>query len=440
LTARIPLSPLDQVLFHLDQSPMPWSCHFEVRVPGRLDGERLAAAASAAAARQPMARARLAPYRRRDRRLYWEIPDDPGPVPVEVVDCPDDAAVGEARSALMGRRLDLTGGPPFALTLARRPGGDSLIINLSHTAGDGTSGLLLLGAIARAYEIGDGCHGEQQSHSPGDSPPVTPAEVADLQAELAGRPKPAVKAERRPKPTALVGIAGGRRGLLRWEFRQLRFPAPLTAEILGRRRDGATLNDVLLGSLAVAIRRFNDELGQTPAALSLLMPIDLRPPGRAAEIMSNMFTSIPVPVLADEQSCLDAAQSALAPRTALIKSRRLGGELLDIPSVIGRWPVGILHSLGRILLAIGARLRIGEDAVVITNVGRVEPPDFGAPAGAAIEVWISPPVQMPPGIGVAVATMNGELVITLRYGREQFDAAGAARFLELWRGVLLDGR
>ncbi|HWH11212.1 MAG TPA: condensation domain-containing protein [Solirubrobacteraceae bacterium] len=443
MTVRIPLQPLDQALFHLDQGPTPWSCHFELRVPGRLDDARVRAAARAAANRQPIARARLAAHRRRDRRLYWEIPDQIDDVPVEVVDCDDDADADRARSALIGRRVDLTAGPPFALTLAHRPGGDSLIMNLSHVAGDGTSGVLLLASIAHAYRVGDSEQQSHQNHQVGDSEQQSHqnhqvGEVAALQAELAGRPRRTGKRDKRPRPTALVKVTGGRPGTIGSGFRQLRFDAAETAAITGRRASGVTLNDVLLGSLAVAIRRFNDAAGADPATVSLLMPIDLRQPGRAEQIVSNVFFSVPVAVLADEQSDLIDAQLAVAPRAASIKAKRLGGELLDIPAMIGRWPVGIVHVLARVLLFLAARVTAGADAAVVTNVGRVDAPlDFGPGAGSATELWITPPVQIPPGIGIGASTINGQLSLALRYGLAQFDAVGAQRFLDTWRDVLL---
>jgi NRPS condensation-like uncharacterized protein len=423
----MPVSPLDQALFHFDQGPTPWSVHFEVRVPGRLDDERVAAAATAAANRHPTARARLLPHRRRDRRLHWEIPDRVDHVALDVVDCPDDGDLADARSQLLARRVDLAAGPPFALTLAHRPDGDSLIMNLSHVAGDGTSGLLLLRSIATAYAGLD------------DGPPqATPTEVADLQTEFTRRPKRSGKPAKRPKPTALVAVAGGQDGLIESGFGQLQFDPRVTAEIFGRRTHGATSNDVLLASLAVAIRRFNDERGEPPATVSLLMPIDLRRPGRATQIMSNVFFSVSVPVFADEQSDVATAQSAIAPRTRLIKARRLDGDLIGIPSIVGTWPLGVLHVLARILFAAAAKLTHAADAAVVTNLGRLDAAfDFGPTAGSATELWITPPVQMPPGIGIGAVTMNDSLFIGLRYARRQFDSAGAGRFLALWRDVLL---
>jgi hypothetical protein len=78
------------------------------------------------------------------------------------------------------------------------------------------------------------------------------------------------------------------------------------------------------------------------------------------------------------------------------------------------------------------------DTAILSNLGNLASPlDFGEGAGAATELWFSPPGQMPLGGGIGVASINGELFLTLRYFKAQFDAAGAAAFAHTWREVLL---
>jgi hypothetical protein len=45
---------------------------------------------------------------------------------------------------------------------------------------------------------------------------------------------------------------------------------------------------------------------------------------------------------------------------------------------------------------------------------------------------------MPTGISVGATTMNGQMFLTLRYCRAQFDAEGAAQFAADLRTILLD--
>jgi O-methyltransferase len=81
----------------------------------------------------------------------WEIVDYVDDVPLEVVQCPDSGVLDRARSRLLSRGMDLRSAPPFALMLARRTGGDSLCMSLSHVVGDGMSAIRLMRSIACAY-------------------------------------------------------------------------------------------------------------------------------------------------------------------------------------------------------------------------------------------------------------------------------------------------
>ena len=60
---------LDELCFHLNTDKFAWTIQLEVRAPGAIDEERLRRAVAVAAARHPMARARLRHYK----------PTDPAP-------------------------------------------------------------------------------------------------------------------------------------------------------------------------------------------------------------------------------------------------------------------------------------------------------------------------------------------------------------------------
>ena len=86
------LNALDELFLHLDHREEPWVVHLEVRVAGRLDPDRLAAAVVAAADRHPIARARLASWCGSDCSLRWEIADRLD-TPLTIVDCVDEREV-----------------------------------------------------------------------------------------------------------------------------------------------------------------------------------------------------------------------------------------------------------------------------------------------------------------------------------------------------------
>ena len=198
----------------------------------------------------------------------------------------------------------------------------------------------------------------------------------------------------------------------------------------------ATINDLLLAALAVTIRRFNDQRGVVPGRISLEMPVNLRPAEWRNELVSNIVSTVPVGVPECAQSDLVAAQAAVAKRTAELKEQRLPQAHINMMGLFSIWPAGVRQAAVRSSRATWSttptrgRCPTWETcpSPSTSGPGRVQPPSCG---------W-SPPAGMPPGTGVGAITMNGEMFVTLRYCRAQFDAEGAAQFAADLRKVLLD--
>ena len=148
------LNVLDELYLHLNRKEEPWSVHLELRVRGTHRGKRLQSAVRKAALSHPIARARLAHARATDVRYRWEIADRLTSVDLQEIECEDPADLDRGRERLLSRTPDLDRPGPFSLLLAHDPGGDALIMNLHHAAGDGLSALRLMGSIARAYAGG----------------------------------------------------------------------------------------------------------------------------------------------------------------------------------------------------------------------------------------------------------------------------------------------
>ena len=75
--------------------------------------------------------------------------------------------------------------------------------------------------------------------------------------------------------------------------------------------------------------------------------------------------------------------------------------------MFGIWPAGVRRAAVRWSRGL---LDNSADTGVLSNMGNLpQPLDFGAGAGAATELWGSPPALMPPGTGVGATTMNGEM-------------------------------
>ncbi|MHB8656587.1 MAG: hypothetical protein ACYC91_01330 [Solirubrobacteraceae bacterium] len=432
MPVRVPLNAFDELMLHLDPAFEPASVWLEVRVSGRLDADRLAVAARSATALHPLARARLAGSRFSDRQYFWEISDSADHVPLEIVSCPDEESLDRARSRLMSIRRDLGSPPPFALMLAHRPRGDQLMIQLNHAAGDGISAFRLLTSIARAYAaVDDPVPDVDPLEFRGRGPESAPGAVDGAPSRLAklGALVSSVRSGRRP---AVVSVSGDESQPEGYHLLTIRLERAELERAKAIRL--TTVNDLLIAAVAVAVRRFNDVRGITPAPVSLVMPLNLRPEQWANEVFSNIVAMVPVTVAPEEQTDLASAQLAVAGRTAAVKLLHPPGRPVPIPAGSGIFRVGVRRwaALARKLPDI---VRTPQTAIV-TNLGVVDPLDFGHEAGKTIEIWLSAPPHKPLGLGLAATTMSGEMFITLRTSGRRQSRQDVVAFAEVLRGVL----
>jgi NRPS condensation-like uncharacterized protein len=426
------LNLLDELYLHLNRDDEPWSVHLEIQVEGRLDEDEVRRAVAEAADRHPVARARMRERRGTDVRYWWEIVEALDPLPVDVVDADTEEEREAARREHLSRVPDLDSPGPFAIRVVHHPDGDSLILNMHHAAGDGLGALRFLGSIARAYG------GEEDP-----VPDVDPLAVRDIR-QLVGRTsitdrvgrtletiKYLARGVARP---ARVAPDGGedRPG---YGFALTAFEAKETEKLGRLRRDGATVNDVLLGALGVAIRRWNDEHDAVTPVTYLMMPVNLRPKEWRFDVVANYASYVTVRLDPEELEDLPSAISAAAERTREIKEQKLAGlivDLVEFPTVL---PTGIKQRLQELIPLTGDFV---VDTAVLSNLGRIDDVPRLGDAGDVTAIWFSPPGRMPLGASLGVATLRDRLYVTLRYRPALFDAGAAERFASLYRSVLLD--
>src|SRR3954452_23421584 len=285
----IALNVLDELYLHLDRDAEPWSVQLEVGVEGRVDADRLSEAILEGARRHPLARARLCPARGIDFGYEWEVTEALVEAPLEVADCDDDEALATARERLMSTSPGLDDAPPFAMTLAHHPDGDAIMLNLNHAAGDGISAVRLMASILRAYA------GEEDPQAPVD--PLGVRNIGDLvnSRSLPARlmrsrtlARQATRVAAAPARIATEGVDGDRDG---YGFELLQLHSDELQAILDRRSGGATVNDVLLGGLALTIHRWNERHGEADGRIGIMMPVNLRPGEWRNEVFGN-FASI----------------------------------------------------------------------------------------------------------------------------------------------------
>ncbi len=426
------LNVLDQLYLHLDREDEPWSVHLEVGVEGSVSEDRLRDAVLAGMAAHPIARARLRPALATDVRYHWEIADELDEVPLEVVACEDDAALDAARERAMSCRPSLESAPPFAITLAQHPGGDAIMLNLSHAAGDGMSAVRLMASFLRAY-AGD------------DDPvaPVDPLEVRDVGRLVNSRSLSARLGRGRTLVEQAARLAGsptriapqGAQDRPGYGFSLLALSTQELGALRSFRGDGATINDVLLAALAVAIRRWNDGHGEATGAVALMMPVNLRPAEWRNEVVGNFASYVSVRFASQELGDLATAIRTAHARTSEIKDQGAAGlviDLLELPTAT--LPTAVKRRFQDLITLSGSRL---VDTAVLSNLGRLDGvPRLGGSAGAVRSVWFSPPGRMPLGASVGAATHADQLFLCLRYRHALFDGEGASGFCGLVHEVL----
>jgi NRPS condensation-like uncharacterized protein len=427
----VPFNSLDELYLNLDHREEPWVVHFEVRVTGRLDADRLAAAVSAAAARHPIARARLATWRGSDYGYRWEIADEID-TPLTIVDCADEAALAIVRERLFGVSPSLDVAPPFIVVLAHAPGGDAILLNLHHAAGDGAGASRLMLSILRAYA------GQEDP-----IPALDPLAARDVYA-LAGAASPAERlmrrraewqqaADRLEAPTARVALDGGTNSP-GYGFVLLALSTEETHAVTARRTVDTTVNDVLLAGLAVAIERWNGEHHQPAERIALTMPVNLRPPEWRTEVLANFASYTTISLGRGQHDDLPGALEATGRRTRRIKELGLAGTVVDGLRNMSILPVAVKRRLPDLLPLTGNSV---VDTASLSNLGALGAfPSLGEDAGAVQAVWFSPPNRMPLGASFGVTTLDGRLHLTLRYRHPQFGSVAAGSFARLYRDVL----
>ena len=416
---RVPFTSLDEAVHLLDTPAEPWSIQLEVRVTGQLDDDRLRAAVPEALSHHPMARAKLLPARRTDKRWTWAITGVPDLDPLKVVDCADDADLDRARAELHSLSVPLAESPPLRLRLARHPRGDVLMINANHAAFDGFGTLQVLRSIAKAYIQEEDPESGIPLPEARDVENLTKAEgVAERMRRLRAL---ADKARDLATPPARLAAQGGS-DEPGYGLHQISVPVP-------RKPDEATVNDLLLAALNLAIAGWNVEQGTACRRISVLMPVNLRPPEWKNEVVTNFVSETRVSTTAKDRKTPESLLQAVAAQTRRIKEGE-SAALMELLSKTGRLPLWLKQPLSPFIWMTGNRL---VDTAVLSNLGGVDDddlPEFGPEAGEVSGLWFSAPARMPCGLSLGAVTAAGMLHLAFRYRYPLWGPAAAVAFAD----------
>jgi NRPS condensation-like uncharacterized protein len=425
---RLAFNVVDEAVQLLDSDAEPWSIHLELRVAGALDEGRLRAAVPEALARHPMGRARRATSRLWDRGYCWEVTSSLDLDPVRVVDCADDAALGRARDAAQSLGVPLVESPPLRVRLIRHPDGDVVMLNVNHAATDGFGALRILRSIARAYR------GE-----PDPVPDVDLESARNLQAGLAAgdaarrsRRVYALLRKARDLITAPARVApdqgSDRPG---YGLHPVILTTAQTDALSGVRHDG-TINDLLLTALHLAIADWNAEHGVSCRRIGVMVPVNLRPPGRRDQVVSNLSLMATISTTARDRA--GGALRAVTEQTRHMKRFGTGAALIEVLALSPRVPLWMKKATAPLLWLTGNRL---VDTAMLSNLGRMdELPSFGPDAGRTVGLLFSPPCRMPLGVAVGAVTAGGRLHLVFRHRHPLMSADAARRFADRYVSAL----
>ena len=131
--------------------------------------------------------------------------------------------------------------------------------------------------------------------------------------------------------------------------------------------------------MAVTIRRWNQDRGEDGDRVSIMMPINLRPPEWRSEVVGNYATYVTVPVHSIEPSDLSGAVDTVADSTARIKREGTAGLMVDLLAAPTLLPTAVKQRLSTLIPLTGNRV---VDTAVLSNLGRVDPFLISAPRPA----------------------------------------------------------
>lgn len=436
MTTRFSFSVTDELFHHLESAEEPFGLQLDVRFSGRLDEQKMEAAAYAAMQMHPLSSARQRPAQPSDKHYEWELVARADEDPVLAVECGDDAGVAAARDDFYSRRLMLESAPPFRILIARHPEGDWLLLKMSHSATDAAGAYRFLMSVLRHYAGVDDAQ---------------PADMDVINARHLGRELGAKTMAERLKrasslleylvdsvqlPTRIASHFGENKAGVAFVSHTF---TPAETEALDKLRHGrSTLNDVISALLHLTIERWNNSRNESAGRITLMNAMNFRPITWRQDGVGNFSLWVNIASSEADRRSYERTLAAVTEQSQKFKSDEAAGLLVDLLGLVQVLPSGLRKALTGLMPLTG---NFVVDTAVLNNLGRV--PDLPDPAGKAGRITainFSPPTHMPMGVAVGAVTLRGELTITFRYRRAQFDkhAAEAFRrtFLELVEELL----
>jgi NRPS condensation-like uncharacterized protein len=392
--------------------------HLVIRFGGHLDESRLDCATNKAARAEPLVRMRFV-----ESDLPFFTPME-GDTPVFSV--VETEKTDEALQEILGRSLDPVAGPLAQVRLIRSDH-DILVLSANHSVTDAYGVKALGSTIARLYRAGDHGFLPMKNHHDRSFASVFrlfPAEVRAKAWKLFG------------EETGMWGLSEGSFRPGPAQYRLITIPSRIISAVKERAGNrGMTLNDVLLSSYT---RSLLQSLPDTHASdRSVLTTQDLRRylPPDSFPGLANLSVAFEVPFRATRESSQGAVLGKVHRAMAERKTGHAGIGAAE----------GLCQRFSSGYFTVRQRLdelvrETGNDGLFrkpfFTNMGIVPEGVLAYDVPEVTEAYMVPPLEYPPGLGVAASTSRGSLVLSSGSCGEIFPAECIDRILEGMREEL----
>lgn len=379
------LTPVDAAWFRMDQDEDPADVAAVLFFDGPIDEARLRQRLEDRLLIHPRFRRRVVD---RGKVAPPEWKDDEHfslDAHVRRLELAPDEDLADVVSRLVSTPMSFAHSPWSATILRGLRGGDALFVRLHHCLGDGFALLDVLISLA-------------DKNGAGDEKPPAPV-LPEGHRRGAALSLARILAMRFDPATFLRSPLSGRRRVAWTDPIAL---ADVKAAAHGQR---ATVNDLLLGSLSAALRRYLIAREGTAAPIRAIVPVNLRPHDMPIDLeRGNWFGLVFLDLPVDEDT-RDRRMVALRRSMERIKRSKEAGVALWILGLMGRVPTLV----DRVIEAVFTH----KASVVVTNVpGPRHRLRLAGNEVRDIVFWVPHPAGL--GLGISILSYAGQVRVGFR--------------------------
>ena len=431
------LNAFERYMWADDRPTSPMSSFVRVLFSGQFDKAAFVAALEAAVRRHPLLHARITG--RRERALAWVLSPNPAPW----FDCAEEGAPMRFPN---GPRIDLREENGLRVWVRTTDGHGEIRFQFHHACCDGLAMNQFIEDVFCAYD-------HQRRGSADAGPAFRPLDPNSL------RRRHRFGAGWRGR--VLHGLAAAWGAIIGPPLFFLARPVPLHSprqtedigdgdddrvvpELLTRAFDGAqldrllatarqnsaTLNDLLIRDLFLAMQTWNDDSGREKQLLRLMIPFDLRGPEHDRLPAANVMGMVNMDRRFGGASrwTAPALLESIRNETRRLKAFRVAAGFSSAMAAVGKLAGGMQKAFqtDRCL----ATVVLSNFGMVLENTPLPRRDGRLLAGGLAIEaVAPAPPVRMGSGISCALSTYAHRLSLTMHYDRRGYSSACARRLL-----------